>query len=252
MVFLVMFFSVNTLFAQYYYLKINKTDGSSTTIAVSSIDSLTFFNLNCPATVDDADGNTYNTIVIGNQCWMKENLRVGMKIPDSYDQINELFDNIIEKYCYNNLDANCTLYGGLYQWAEAVNYTNGATNSSSLSASFSGNIQGICPVGWHLPTYTEIQALLSSALNSTNALKAIGQGFDLGAGTNTSGFSALMAGLRYPFGSFNNLYGSTFFWTTNETSSTEALYLGISGLDDTVRIVSANKASGFSVRCLKD
>ena len=54
----------------------------------------------------------------------------------------------------------------------------------------------------------KIKALVSSALNSTNALKAIGQGFDLGAGTNTSGFSALMAGLRYPFGSFNNLYGS--------------------------------------------
>ena len=67
------------------------------------------------ATVQDDDGNTYNTVLVGTQCWMKENLNIGNKI----DGANQQTDNgLIEKYCYNDDDANCTTYGGLYQWNE--------------------------------------------------------------------------------------------------------------------------------------
>src|ERR1035437_4695141 len=107
----------------------------------------------CPGipTVDYA-GKIYNTVAIGDQCWLKENLDVGTRINGSLEQTN---NSTIEKYCYNDDPANCTTNGGLYQWAEAVQYMNGATNTSSPSPAFTGNIQGICPTGWHLPTNAE-------------------------------------------------------------------------------------------------
>ena len=55
---------------------------------------------------------------------------------------------------------NCTTYGGLYQWAEAVQYKNGATNATSPSPAFSGNVQGICPTGWHIPTSAEFTNII--------------------------------------------------------------------------------------------
>src|ERR1035438_4575700 len=64
-------------------------------------------------------GKTYNTVHIGSQCWLKENLDVGTRINGSNDQKN---NGIIEKYCYNDDTANCTKYGGLYQWDEVMQY----------------------------------------------------------------------------------------------------------------------------------
>ncbi|MDR3668834.1 MAG: FISUMP domain-containing protein, partial [Ignavibacteriaceae bacterium] len=61
-------------------------------------------------------GQKYTTVQIGNQCWLKENLNVGVMINGSSEQTN---NGIIEKYCYQNDPANCIKYGGLYQWNEA-------------------------------------------------------------------------------------------------------------------------------------
>jgi len=64
-------------------------------------------------------GQTYNTVQIGTQCWLKENLNIGTKIPGTQNQAN---NGTIEKYCYNNDEANCAIYGGLYQWNEMMQY----------------------------------------------------------------------------------------------------------------------------------
>ncbi|MCK5838660.1 MAG: hypothetical protein KAG99_02370, partial [Bacteroidales bacterium] len=83
------------------------------------------------------EGQTYSIVAIGTQCWMAENLNVGTRI----DGVDEQTDNpTLEKYCYNDLESNCDIYGGLYQWNEMMQYvtTEGA--------------QGICPSGWHIPT----------------------------------------------------------------------------------------------------
>ncbi len=127
------------------------------------------------------EGKIYNTVLIGTQCWLRENLNVGTRIDGALEQTS---GNGIEKYCYDNLEANCTTYGGLYQWNEAMQYV---TNESA---------KGICPTGWHIPTLAEFQTLSTEVGGDGNALKAIGQGVDAGAGTNTSGFSALLAGIR--------------------------------------------------------
>src|ERR1035441_9850769 len=81
----------------------------------------------CPnvATVDYA-GKTYNTVAIGDQCWLKENLDIGTMINSinggTNGDGNQTNNGTIEKYCYNDDPANCTKYGGLYQWNEAMQY----------------------------------------------------------------------------------------------------------------------------------
>jgi uncharacterized protein (TIGR02145 family) len=117
---------------------------------------------------------------------LKENLDVGAMIIVNSNQTNNA---VIEKYCYDNMSENCDTYGGLYQWDEAMQYTTVEV------------AKGICPTGWHIPTWNDMATLSATVGGDGNALKAIGQGSGDGVGTNTSGFSALLVGFRYTKGS---------------------------------------------------
>ncbi len=185
----------------------------------------------------DYEGKTYNTVQIGSQCWLRENLDVGSRIDGSQNQTN---NSTIEKYCYNNDPNNCNTYGGLYQWGEAMQYstTEGA--------------RGICPTGWHIPTYAEFQTLSTTVGGDGNALKEIGQGTGTGAGTNTSGFSALLSGYRGSSGTFYDLGYLTFFWSSTEDYTSYAYVMSLSYNSSNVYFYYGYKASGFSVRCLMD
>ena len=181
-------------------------------------------------------GKTYNTVQIGTQCWLKENLDIGTMIPGNQNQTN---NSIIEKYCYNNDPNNCTTYGGLYQWNEAMAY------------STTPGTKGICPDGWHIPTYAELQTLGTAVSSNGKALKAIGQGTGNGTGTNTSGFSALLAGYRYYNSNFEALGNNTFFWSSTEFSTNYAYIMYLGGSDINLYFYNRDKGSGYSVRCLK-
>jgi len=245
-----------SIFAQTYNMKIKQGTGT-TYSATSTVDEITFLNTTTtPFVCGDVilyGGETYHTISISSQCWFQENLNIGTRINGSTDQQS---GNGIEKYCYNNSETNCTTYGGLYQWAEAVAYTNGATNISSPDPAFSGNIQGICPTGWHIPTYSEFETLQTAVGGSTqgNVLKAIGQGTGSGGGTNTSGFSALLAGYRWDYnGGFLNLGTYAYFWSSTEYSSVHAAYnVNLISNNSNITFDYNPKYDGFSVRCLKD
>jgi uncharacterized protein (TIGR02145 family) len=182
-------------------------------------------------------GKTYNTIQIGTQCWLKENLDIGTMIDSIANASN---NGIIEKYCYGNNPANCNIYGGLYQWNEAMQYdtTQGA--------------QGICPTGWHIPTNAELQTLFTTVSNDGNSLKAIGQGTGSGAGTNTSGFSALLAGYRLNNGYFSYLGYTTNFWSSTEYNATYAYSMFIYSNVSNIYLSYDNKDYGYYVRCIKD
>jgi uncharacterized protein (TIGR02145 family) len=195
------------------------------------------------------EGKTYNTVQIGTQCWLKENLNIGIMIDSTKDQAN---NGIVEKYCFHNKPANCETYGGLYQWGETVQYENGATNSISPNPAFSGNVKGICPGGWHIPSEAEIQTLQTEAGNNGNVLKAVGEGTGVGAGTNTSGFSALLAGYRYTSSRFNRLGCFTRFWSSEGYGSDDAFVLDLFYDSNKVYLGGGYKGSGFSVRCIKD
>ena len=189
----------------------------------------------CPGTPTVLyEGKTYHTVQIGNQCWLKENLDVGTRIDGSQTQSN---NGTIEKHCYGNDTSNCTTYGGLYTWNEAMQYvtTPGA--------------QGICPTGWHIPTKAEFETLKTNVSGDGNSLKAIGQG----TGTNTSGFSALLAGLRYYYGfTFAQIGYSTFLWGYTEGVAPYANSVYLYGWDSAITLYNYEKAGGFSVRCVKD
>ena len=135
---------------------------------------------------------TYDVLMIGEQCWMAENLNVGStttSVDTGSNHSDMTDDGIIEKYCYDNTESYCDTDGGLYDWDEMMGYvtTEGA--------------QGICPSGWHIPTDAEWYTLENGlATESCSASRT-----DWGcapAGSNlkengNSGFVALLAGYRY-------------------------------------------------------
>ncbi|MBI3194728.1 MAG: hypothetical protein HYZ34_09740 [Ignavibacteriae bacterium] len=191
----------------------------------------------CGTSSVEYGGINYNTAQIGTQCWFKENLNVGTMI---YGIINQTNNSIIEKYCYNDSMENCNTYGGLYQWNEAMQY------------STSAGVQGICPTGWHIPTDAELQTLNATVNNNGNALKAIGQGTGGGAGTNASGFSALLSGSRTSDDIFYNIGYFTFFRSSTEYDATGANILYLYYYDSNITFDTSGKESGFSVRCIQD
>ncbi|MCE1190247.1 MAG: hypothetical protein LWX56_14050 [Ignavibacteria bacterium] len=219
-----------------------KNNAGTIIVPVDSIREMYFpQNHPCPGipTVTYAD-KIYHTVQIGSQCWLRENLDVGTMITEWNDQTN---NGIIEKYCYNDNLTNCTIYGGLYQWNEAMQYV--ATPGA----------RGICPAGWHIPTLAEFETLSSSVGGNGNALKAIGEGNAGygGAGTNTSGFSALLAGCRYFSGGFHYLGGLTYFWSSpDEDYVGNAYYMHLYNNCSNISLYAHYREHGFSVRCLKD
>ena len=196
---------------------------------------------------------TYATVIIGTQCWMAENLNIGIPVSGTSNQTN---DGTIEKYCYDNSVPYCNVYGGLYQWDEMMQY---ATNEG---------VQGICPSGWHIPTDDEWKTMeLYLGMSQAQADAAGWRGTDEGGklkeagtarwaspntdATNSSGFTGLPGGDRYTNGSFYNLTDYAYFWSSSE-SGTTAWYRSLYNSNAQVYRGNTNQAFGFSVRCLRD
>jgi uncharacterized protein (TIGR02145 family) len=194
----------------------------------------------CPgvATVDYG-GKTYHTVQIGSQCWLKENLDIGTMI-NGIDSTRN--NDTIEKFCYNNDPANCATYGGLYQWNEAMQYVT------------TDKTKGICPTGWHIPDTSEYTTLAYTVNLDCNALKAVGQGTGNGAGTNTSGFSALLAGQRYYYTRVFQFLGTFgLYWTSTEDNVKYNYALFLTNTSGFIAFTGdARMDWGYSVRCIKD
>ncbi len=189
-------------------------------------------------------GKTYHTVEIGDQCWFKENINIGSRIDGSQEQTN---NNVIEKYCYNNLESNCDIYGGLYQWNEMMQYLTTA------------GVQGICPSGWHIPSDGEWSVLadyLGGASVAGGKMKEIGynhwQSPNTGA-TNESGFTCLPGGARTSNGLFFLDMGYTsYLRTSTETSATSSAIIELFNFRSDLWHYNHEKEAGFSARCLKD
>lgn len=225
---------ISTLSAQNKKLTLYYPD-STKVVNIVGLDSMVIFI--CGANKVSYGGKDYNTVLIGSQCWLKENLDIGTMVLGSSTQTN---NGIIEKYCSGDNEANCVTHGGLYQLNEAMQYVT------------TEGTQGICPTGWHIPRYAEFQSLSAEVSGNGNALKAIGQGGGDGAGTNTSGFSALLAGARGYYGDFGNFGYMAFFWgsTKGNVNNSNTLYLFYD--DSSIAQYNNVKEFGFSVRCIKD
>lgn len=189
----------------------------------------------------DAGGKYYVTVQIDDKCWMRENLNVGVMINsiDEYD--NQINNQVVEKYCYNNNPANCDSYGGLYQWNEAMQYTTNENN------------QGICPFGWRIPTLIELESLESISNDEAAQLVAVGQLTTAYAATNETGFSALLAGYRQNSnGAFYSLHFHTNYWSSTQFNSAKAYEMGLTSNNISVYFNIYSKYDGYSIRCIKD
>ena len=203
-------------------------------------------------------GQTYNTVQVGTQCWLKENLNIGAMINGSSNQTN---NGIIEKYCYNNDEGNCAIYGGLYQWNEMMQYIT------------TPGVKGICPTGWHIPTdgeWTKLttyinnqssyrcnstsgsiaKAMAAATLwNSSSNTCAIGNNLSL---NNATGFTAVPAGNRGYGGTFYSIGYGGYWWSSSEHGTYLAWYRSLHYDSSNVNRDYGGKIFGFSVRCLRD
>ena len=188
------------------------------------------------------EGKVYNTVQIGTQCWLKENLNVGIKINANQQQIN---NGIKEKYCYNNLESNCDIYGGLYQWNEAMQY------------SVNAGAQGLCPAGWHLASDAEWATLTTYLGGETIAggkMKETGTNHwsspNTGA-TNESGFTGLPGGF-VTSNLFAYLNSEASFWTSSLSSSWGSILRSLYYNGTNIGSGSFYEYDGRSLRCVKN
>jgi uncharacterized protein (TIGR02145 family) len=213
-------------------------------------------NIPCPGTPTvEYEGKIYNTIQIFSQCWLKENLNVGVMIPGSGEMSD---DGVKEKYCPGNLELGCDMYGGLYQWDEMMQYT------------MQPRVQGICPPGWHLPDDEEWNVLEGAV----DGYHGIGdpewdiaeewRGFDAGTklksttgwnfsgnGSDQFGFTALPAGMRIPSGSFAEAGASAFGWASSGGGLSAWFHMLSYGSSKVYKSLSIWQY-GMSVRCIRD
>ena len=240
--------------------------------------------LPCPGTptVTDIDGNVYNTVMIGTQCWMKENLRTIANIPSG--DTHTLDDNHTSavdyagpwRYTPNNDPANVAAYGYLYNW-------NAVMNGAEPSTANPSGVQGICPYGWHVPSGNEwiqladyvgnqneyscngivpsifIAKALADSVGWDSSTNFCAVGNDLSS-NNATGFSARPAGVfgndavnsAVTFNNFGQIFG---LWTSSEFNSVFANWVIIKNTNSTVtdwNWGTLTKKIGMSVRCVRD
>jgi Fibrobacter succinogenes major domain (Fib_succ_major). len=202
-------------------------------------------------TVTDIEGNIYNTVTIGTQTWMAENLKTtkyndGTTIPNVTDW-TAWAALTTPSYCWYNNDATTykATYGALYNWYTVNSTSNGGKN--------------VCPTSWHVPTdaeWTTLTTYLGGESVAGGKLKETGTAHywispNIGA-TNETGFTALPGGYRYYSGAYSSIGSYGLWWSSTETSSTSAWGRHMHYAYSDVLRTNFNKPSGFSVRCSRD
>ena len=189
---------------------------------------------------DTRNNKVYKYVTIGNHVWMAENLNY--KVDSSF--------------CYNDSAKYCEKYGRLYLWSAAIGRSEEECGAGKICSLPEGNIQGVCPVGWHLPSKDEFYTLFDAAgdnLVAGLALKSRTGWNDGGNGTDAFGFSALPAGLRsYYNRSFTNEGHSTYFWSTFEGDAHDAFIINMHSTTEIAYMNGIDKYAALSVRCVKD
>jgi uncharacterized protein (TIGR02145 family) len=211
----------------------------------------TTFSMN----VVDIDGNVYHTVSIGDQDWIKENLRVtryrnGQPIPEVTENEKwvSLTTGAMSWINKDTLKMNPN-YGALYNWYAV------------------SDPRRICPTGWHVPTDAEWQ-IMERFLGMTfveadeTVKRGTNQGIQLkdsvgwyknGNGTNSSEFSGLPAGLRLANnGQFHNVGADACWWTNTEEDNFNAWMRNMYYHLPSIYRIPDFKSSGFSVRCVRD
>jgi uncharacterized protein (TIGR02145 family) len=209
-------------------------------------------------TISDIDGNSYNTVLIGTQCWTKENLKVtkyndGTVIPDQTANIGGWGGLTTGARSDNTGEASyIATYGYLYNWYAAI------------------DSRKICPAGWHVPTDGDwtslIQFIDPTATNVIGSQSSTAGGkmkststlwntaTSPSPGTDNNGFSVLPSGYRNGGGYVIFVRDGAFFWSATEFDIDYAWIRTLYHTDSSVNRLNTRfiKSFGGSVRCLRD
>jgi uncharacterized protein (TIGR02145 family) len=192
--------------------------------------------------ITDIDGNFYNTVTIGSQVWMAENLKTtrfndntGITNYNSFPMPNMRYP----AYCWYNNDpiSYKGTYGALYNW-------------------FTINTGILCPTGWHVPTDAEWATLtdfLGGRSIAGGKLKETGTTLWISpneGATNESGFTALPGGFKSYNGAFTNVGYSGLWWSSTKLSPQVAWYLGVNNDNNEASRGYQNMNALYSVRCV--
>ena len=202
--------------------------------------------------IDTRDNQTYGTVQIGTQCWMSNNLNYGEWILSG----TSAEETGTQKYCWNDSIQNCNKYGGLYYWGESMDgISMGNINALGLAcngiAGGKGNVEcstpvkGICPSGWHIPSYYEwIELLMTTATDAGTDPFDYSYNYSIQQPSNASvytnltsnGFKLLLAGEGSGVSSGNFIRGPgssmplATFWSSSDMVSTNSSWYGWSVL----------------------
>lgn len=217
--------------------------------------SLIVFSQTAGIGLTDVDGNIYNSVTIGTQEWMKENLNVskysdGTPIPQVTDPTQWALLTTGAWCYYDNDPTNGINYGKLYNWYAVVGKhdTNPNTPNKKLA-----------PTDYHVPSDAEWSTLFDylggeiiagGKMKETGTVNWISPNTDA---TNSSGFTGLPGGYRYnDDGLFNAIGRISYWWSSSEYSITEAWFSGLRFNYGYADFSGLTKPFGFSVRCLRD
>ncbi|WP_458451285.1 fibrobacter succinogenes major paralogous domain-containing protein [Fibrobacter sp.] len=249
---------------------------SSTKPSSSSVESSSSDGYVEPSTVvkgtmtDERDGQTYKTVTIGTQTWMAENLNYAYTdVPYNYTLNDSSYTSDSTSWCYKDSVEYCAKYGRLYTWAAAMDSVGewsangkGCGNGNKCSPTYP--VRGICPEGWHLPTQTEWDTLITAVggrsavpeiRNTTGKKLKSTSGWyysDGENGTDDYSFTALPAGFGGFIVSYCNGGTYAYFWSSTEYGDLYAYIMELSHDSDKARLASHDKFFGYSVRCVQD
>lgn len=205
----------------------NKTSVCRVTVTLSS------------SAITDIEGNIYETVIIGTQTWMAENLKTtkyndGIDIPYVID--NTWSDLSTAAYCWyvNDEETYKNQYGGLYNW-------------------YTVKTGKLCPLGWHVPTDDEWGTMVEYLGGDDEAgikLRNTSGWEENGNGTNESGFNASPSGYQFYKGGFNYA-GKASFWWTSTAFEDKVWRRGVTSFNSIVNHYADSLNSGYSIRCLK-
>lgn len=209
--------------------------------------------------VTDIDGNRYNSVIIGTQEWMKENLNVskytdGTIIPQITNQ-TQWANLTTGAWCYYNNDpANGAIYGKLYNWYAVVGIHDAASLTNPALR------KQLAPIGWHVAQSQEEQIILFNALGGVGVgskLKEAGTAHWISpnsGATNSSGFTGLPGGFRAN-GIFFLLGTNGYWFGASETSANNFQFQGGLALQNDwtdAGLLTGKKSDGHSVRCINN
>lgn len=250
-------------------MTIHLSDATALPVELAEVDTVAFGTLSTWSFIDPRDDNEYAVVMIGDQCWMAENLRYLPSVvgPASGSATVPLY--YVHGYNGTNVQAakataNYQTYGVLYNWRAAMQ---GAASSNTNPS----GVQGVCPDGWHLPSDEEVKqlemflGLSQNQANGNGIYRGTNQGSRLAGSADlwvdgdlkihplfgNTGFNARPGSVR-GLGAFENTIGEQFALWTATASGANAWYRGLHYTQTGIYRASIQRDYGMSVRCVCD